>query len=560
MATYDTVIIGAGPFGLIAAHTWLELNPDANVVILEAGPDLGGAWSKSRVYPTMMTQSPQDMIEYSCLDMPRLDKKDTFYDFFPGSVVNTYLESFSVHKKFGDKTIKDRIIFNSLVKSVSKSNKLWTVQTEDSRIYTCPKLIVATGLTSTPNKPSFKTKDFKPPIIHGRDLALQTPLFASGKVKNAVVLGGGKSSFDATTLLNSLNIKVTWIIRLSGQGPALLSTPDAPWPLSNSHEIISTRFITKQSPCIFEPVDNWAKFYHSSTIGVWLCDQIWNGIGKMWAGAANYDRSENMKNLKPDRPVFWSSDGIAVFNSPGLWDTVSNATILRDEVESLEDTEVVLKSGERINCDALVTCTGYHNTYPMFDDMTAVQLGLPLPASKFLEFSEDIKTWEERIKSADPEVLIAFPRLATQPTYPDHAPKSSPSRLYRGIIPIDDPDHSIAFVGAIGTVQSFTVAEVQALWATAYLTGTMELPKQEEMEHDVALTTAWRRRRYLGDGYTFIYDQIPYTSMLLRDMGINDLRKGGGWRELLSPYRASDYKGILQEWKDKQDGRAKTVA
>lgn len=181
----------------------------------------------------------------------------------------------------------------------------------------------------------------------------------------------------------------------------------------------------------------------------------------MWVNAANYDRSENIQTPKPDRPVFWSSDGIAVLNSPGLWDTVSHTTILRDEVEALEDTEVVLRSGERINCDDLVTCTGYHNTYPMFDDKMAVELGLPLPAAKFGEFAEDIETWEERIKDADPKVLPAFPRLATQPKYPDYAPKSSPNRLYRSIIPINDTDHSIAFVGAIGTVQSFTIAEVR---------------------------------------------------------------------------------------------------
>lgn len=41
MSSIDVIIVGAGPFGLIAAHTWLELKPDDNVVLIEAGPDLG---------------------------------------------------------------------------------------------------------------------------------------------------------------------------------------------------------------------------------------------------------------------------------------------------------------------------------------------------------------------------------------------------------------------------------------------------------------------------------------------------------------------------------------
>jgi hypothetical protein len=39
--------------------------------------------------------------------------------------------------------------------------------------------------------------------------------------------------------------------------------------------------------------------------------------------------------------------------------------------------------------------------------------------------------------------------------------------------------------------------------------------------------------------------------MLLRDLGLNDQRKGG-WREFLQAYRPNDYKGILDEWRSMQ--------
>jgi hypothetical protein len=38
--------------------------------------------------------------------------------------------------------------------------------------------------------------------------------------------------------------------------------------------------------------------------------------------------------------------------------------------------------------------------------------------------------------------------------------------------------------------------------------------------------------------------------MLVRDLGLNDLRKGGGWRELLRPYYPKDYRGLINEWLD----------
>lgn len=41
--------------------------------------------------------------------------------------------------------------------------------------------------------------------------------------------------------------------------------------------------------------------------------------------------------------------------------------------------------------------------------------------------------------------------------------------------------------------------------------------------------------------------------MLLRDLGINDQRKGGGFREILCAYETKDYEGIVDEWKAVHD-------
>ncbi|KAL2065744.1 hypothetical protein VTL71DRAFT_3414 [Oculimacula yallundae] len=563
MATKDLIIVGAGPFGLIAAHTWLQLNPNDDVVLLEAGPDLGGVWSESRVYPTMMTQTPADMLGYSCYPMANPPKEETFYGLLPGHRVNEYLEAFSLHRKFASKTIKDRVVFGTAASNIAKENNLWTIETSTGKTFITKKLIVAAGLTSTPNIPAYRTNNFTPPIIHTRELAANTNLLSSPDVKSVLVIGGSKSAFDTVVLLTSLQKSVTWAIRTAGQGPVLLATPEAPWPVSSSHDIISTRLISKMSPCIFEPLDTFTRFFHSNWLGMKIVDAIFNMVDGTWRKAARYERSDSMRNLKPDRPAYWFSDGIAVCNKEGLWDIVANADVMRDEVASMEGKQVLMKSGRRIECDAVITATGWTNCFPFIKDDLAKSLGLPIVPTN--AESKDIEAWEARISASDSVVTNTFPRLKFQPEYPSHASKSTPSRLYRSIIPISDKeDHSIAFLGTVSAMQSFLIAETQALWATAYLSGDLKLPTEEAMMNDVALSTAWRRRRYLGDGYTFIFEQLPYMSMLLRDLGLNPFRKGGGWKELVSAYKSADWKGIVEEWmdknrKDKVDGPGRKV-
>jgi len=473
-----------------------------------------GVWSKFRVYPTMMTQTPADMLGYSCYPMPTPSKEESFYDLFPGHNVASYLEAFSMHKTFAGKTIKDRIIFESPVSNVTKVDNLWNVETCTGTAFTCRKLIIATGLTSTPNIPPFPSKDFTPPIIHTRDLAANTPFLSSPEVKSVLILGGSKSAFDTVVLLSSLNKSITWAIRTNGQGPALPANPDAPWPLSNSHEIISMRLVSKMSPCIFEPLDALTRFFHCNSIGIKMVDAMWAAIDGMWRKTAGYERSESMQNLKPDRPVFWFSDGAAVYNKEGLWDIVAKADVLRDDVVSMEGKEVLLKSGKRVECDAVITATGWSNVYPFFKDGLATRLGLPvLPENADVK---DVDTWEARISQADKIVTDTFPRLKLQPKFPDHAQKATPGRLYRYIAPVaDSEDRSIAFLGTTGTTQSFLVAEVQALWATAYLSGGLPLPSEEKMRDEIALATAWRRRRYLGDGCTILFEQLPVSCFRL---------------------------------------------
>lgn len=168
MQKADLVVVGAGQAGLIAAYTWLSLNPSSDVVVLESDTCVGGVWSRNRVYPTMMTQTPVGMLEYTFL--PLSQPKETFYDHFSGHYVTEYLEDFVAATTFGDKSLKDRIRFGSAVESVRREKDGWRLITEDGTQYHCHKLIMATGPTSLPNKPSFFGESSSMPVFHSKDL------------------------------------------------------------------------------------------------------------------------------------------------------------------------------------------------------------------------------------------------------------------------------------------------------------------------------------------------------------------------------------------------------
>lgn len=79
------------------------------------------------------------------------------------------------------------------------------------------KLVVATGLTSEPNMPSFEGEnEFNVPLLHVRDLGENSDLLNGAQ--RVVVLGGTKSASDAAYQYAMNGVHVDWVIRESGHG------------------------------------------------------------------------------------------------------------------------------------------------------------------------------------------------------------------------------------------------------------------------------------------------------------------------------------------------------
>jgi hypothetical protein len=135
-----------------------------------------------------------------------------------------------------------------------------------------------------------------------------------------------------------------------------------------------------------------------------------------------------------------------------------------------------------------------------------------------------------------------------------------PYRLYRFMVPassVDDP--SIAFLGMVLTIHTFPVAQVQALWTTAYLNGRLLAQRKGWDPNSIAYETVlqsqfgkWRYPAAFGKRHPdFVFDAVPYMDMLLKDLGLQHRRKQGWWAEIFHPYGPEDYRGLVDEWRVK---------
>ncbi|MCJ1478765.1 monooxygenase [Lambiella insularis] len=553
---YDVIVIGAGLYGLAFANTWLTVHPDARIKILEARPCLGGVWSVERVYDAFWTQTPLDMACFSNIPIDPPPTDQNHHGFFPAKYVTRYLETSVCGSVHQGKTLRQRILFSTPVQNVEKNDQgRWTVHHSNGQTLITSKLVVATGLTSEPNMPKLPgQKFFTGSIIHHKDFGSSSNLI-DPKIMHVAVIGGAKSAADVAYASAKAGKIVSWIIRHSGSGPAALAPAEGMGPYKNSNELLYTRFAANLTPSIWNPRGPMEKLLHGTKIGRRIIDWVWRQLDMDARRKADYEGKDDGENgfgdLRPDTAMFWQNDSSGVVQRPDFWDTIAEKVKVYREDDVWIDNGSLVLAHETINPDVIVCATGWRPSYHSFINTSlAAELGLAVEASN----GKDDPIVPSVDADADIAALTRFPRLGRPPMYHSSAAPSSPFRLYKNILPTTMTSSPIVFLGHIVVGNNFRAAEVQALWATAYLDGQLHVPSQARMEREVALQLAWCKRRYLGKGqlgHWLYYDLVPYTDQLLDEVGVKShLEKGiwGFWK----PCVAKDLKGIVAEYIDRR--------
>ncbi|KAJ5142448.1 uncharacterized protein N7515_001235 [Penicillium bovifimosum] len=354
-----------------------------------------------------------------------------------------------------------------------------------------------------------------------------------------------------------------------------------------------------------------ARLFHGNPLGRWWIRSFWRSVDKGLEDTAQYGSDAKMEKLRPENSVVSCVSGIGIANQGDLWEAIRlpHVNIYRSVIadiaaasadktaDSATRATVHLSDGSRIDAlDLVIHATGYKPIVPIRFSPTSLRLKLGLSAL-VSSVSGDRESHGDCLISADSperidgpleetrnariqhwdgldrksEVLIKQTLDTTGCALTDRSPPSwatsrklLPYRLFRRMVApelVAEGDRSFATLGVILSSTIAVIAEAQALWVAAFLTGGLDAedlksPAGKALSlADISLETmesAISEDVVLGSltGTGLEVDAIQYNDMLMRDLGLNPYRLGGGfYTELTGVYGPSAYAGIVEEWR-----------
>lgn len=561
----DIVIIGAGISGIVTARFYLDIHPDCNLAMIERDGAVGGTWGSERLYPGFKAQASDRMCCFSDIEI-EIPPGGSDANFCPDSkYVAEYLDIYIDKHVYNGKSIRDRTHLNATVTAVRKVGDLWSVkfnQKGSEREFMTKKVMVASGQTSVPNMPNLRGEDaFKGPIYHSLDFGRSWKSLSAPEFKKIVVLGGGKSAADMVYQFAKAGKEVSWVIRKTGKGPVAFIAGQGPGPYRNLGEVARTLFFTKLFLMGTRPKTWWDWFLWDTWPG--QAFQKWfDGIAsQMTAKQARWDERTDAKEgfhlLKNTGKPNFLATSAGMIQYDDFWDTVAKSVnVYRKDIDHLEYHKILFTDGTELEAEGLMYGTGYLETFPFLTEEDSHRLGLPHNPN--LESPEEREEWTRLEREAERQVLANYPILAhPHPDLPKHFGdidmKSTPYRLHNVIGPMTD--RSIAFVGFATHPNMFEAAEIEGIWATAFLDGVVKLPDLQTMKEETAFRNAYMRVRiptYGRYGNFYIFDTFPYNERLLeKDLGLKSWHHKTLWEEWTTPFLPKDYKGLKDEYLEK---------
>jgi hypothetical protein len=572
MEEADLVIIGAGIYGLTTAHTYHRLHPSAKILILDSASSIGGPWAPHRIFPGLRTNNLWGMYEHP--DFPMDEKRFMVKrgEHIPAASMFDYLCAFM---KWAD--IQQFFRGRTAVEVIEKGEggEGWILHCAPSSLdkkgteIKAKKLVIAVGNTNKPLIPDYPTsKNFSPLVVHTADFPEHHAVIAQPG-RHTVIVGSGKSAWDvAYACASQPSATATILIRPDGNGPVWM-TPSHVTPLGLWLEkLVHTRFFGFMSPCPWAPttgIEGWLRsFFHRTWLGRKIVGAFWNILGEDAIALTGLDKHPETKKLRPWRGAFEVGNALSIHNYPeSFFDMVKQGKIrvVIDEINTLYgEREVILNSGEVLEADAVVCATGWQKGYTFRFEPRELERDLGLSTTL-----PPTKEETALIQRAEETLYTEFPYLKERDTSRVHHPDPSlryarqpsanaqPYRLHRFMVPPKAMgDRNIAFAGALLCLGAFPCAYIQSLWITAYFDGTLSLPASptKTLEETYRNTQYCVLRGAMSYGHTLpdlVFDSLPYFDTLLRDLGIQGRRKGGGVRECVSSYGPEDYQGLLED-------------
>ena len=524
MSPVGEALTGPGWFGLAVAKTYLQVDPTIALTVLEADASLGGTWSRTRGHPDLTTQQPFGAYEFP--DRPLAPPADGA-KFIPAPTLHEYMVAYAT-----EHGVATKIRYNSPVTRIARAGAQWEVTVAGRAGADAnagdgvesgsgaeigaeigagagtgaewrgrfDKLIMATGLTSTPVLPAIpglasESIAAAPRVFHARDVGTHYEWLTGSHVTRVVVCGGGKSAADTTYLCAKHGKHVDWVVRPDAEGGGSAGLLPTRLLGKDGKDAIASRFAASQQPSL-DALDSRAwRWLHSgrNALGYALHWAWWGVLCRAMQRYPGYDLSENMGRLRPavtDRFGFWAPVPASLATQPDLLDMIhagdriavhrasiaaivpspaspaapATAATTAAAVTTAAGVLLADTASTRLSADAVVLCTGY---YGFSRIIAPAELGLPMPVDAYP--TELAAHWAALEATADADVLRLFPRLRQAPAVTPRTLSHTPYRLVRRIVPVDfvlRGDRSFAVVGAVGAAGTamYVLAPLSSPW------------------------------------------------------------------------------------------------
>ena len=338
----DCIIIGAGLSGIGAACHLSRKNPDKTYVILEARAELGGTWSLFK-YPGIRSDSDMYTFGYS---FKTWEDQKTFAD---GPSILKYL-----NEAADEYQVRDHIRYQQSAVSYNfdTKEKLWTVTTVNSStaeqtVYTCRFIFSCSGYYnySKGYTPEFKDQSrFEGQIIHPQ----QWPDKLAVANKKVVVIGSGAT---AVTIVPELATEGAQVVMLQRSPTYIAALPNKDKIADRLKRLfpkkIAYRLIRYKNIFYSIIFFNLCKLFPEA-----MKNFIINGAKK---GLGDFPVDPHfIPNYNPWEQRFCIAPNGDFFRAIRK----GKATVVTDYIDRFLPNGILLKSGETLAADIIITATG----------------------------------------------------------------------------------------------------------------------------------------------------------------------------------------------------------
>lgn len=339
----DVLVVGAGISGIGAGYHLQAECPDRRYAILEGRDNIGGTWDLFR-YPGIRSDSDMHTLGYAFRPWT---EGSTLAD---GPSIRRYLHDTA--REYG---IDQHIRFGHHVKRASWSSEeaRWTLDVEDKNKgetvqYSCNFLLMCSGYYdyAEGHAPEFPGSDrFEGKIVHPQFW----PKDLDYAGKRVIVIGSGAT---AVTLVPELAKKAEHVTMLQRSPTYIVSIP--------SIDALSRRLKVTLPEPMAHTLTRWKNILFSMAF-YQLSQAVPGQVKRLLMGAIKKQVGDGVDVEKHFNPSYNPWDQRVCFVPDGdLFDALreKRASVVTDHIECFTERGIMLRSGEELPADVIVTATG----------------------------------------------------------------------------------------------------------------------------------------------------------------------------------------------------------